>query len=128
MKPLPSFVMWDQNRLQVQVLHYHGLNPVSHWVQLKDISLVNEMPVHTRILYKSDPETIKHVTNSYKYTNTYWMINIKESLACGQLVRLFDLLKSSYSQEHADWRTQGKEIHRLKVQSVVDDRHLQKVY
>lgn len=120
--------MWDQNRLQVQVWHYHGLNPVSHWVQLKDISLVNEMPVHTRILYKSDPETIKHVTNSYKYTNTYWMINIEESLACGQLVRLFDILKSSYSQEHADWRTQGKEIHRLKVQSVVDDRHLQKVY
>lgn len=38
MKPLPSFVVWDQNRLQVQVWDYHGLNPVRHWVQLKTSS------------------------------------------------------------------------------------------
>lgn len=54
------------------------------------------------------------------------MVNIEESLARGQLVRLFDLFQSSDSQEHADWRTQGKEIHWLKIQSVVDHRHLQK--
>lgn len=57
---------------------------------------------------------------------THWMINIEESPARGQLVRLFDLLESSHSQEHADGRTQGKEIHRLEVQSVVDDGHLRR--
>lgn len=36
MKPLPPFVMWDQNRLEVQLWYYHGLNPVCHRVQLKD--------------------------------------------------------------------------------------------
>ena len=36
MKPLPPFVVWDQNGLQVHVWYYHGLNPVRHWVQLKD--------------------------------------------------------------------------------------------
>lgn len=35
MKPFPSFVMWDQDGLQFQVRHYHGLDPVRHWVQLK---------------------------------------------------------------------------------------------
>lgn len=50
----------------------------------------------------------------------YRMVNIKESLACGQLVRLLDLFQSSYCQEHADGRTQGKEVHWLKVQRVVD--------
>lgn len=82
MKPLPPFVMWDQNRLQVQLWYYHGLNPVCHWVQR--------------------------------------MVNIEESFARGQLVRLFNLFQSSHCQEHSDWRTQGEEIHWLKVQRVVD--------
>lgn len=49
----------------------------------------------------------------------YRMVNIEESLACGQLIRLFDLLQPSDSQEHPDWRTQSKEIHWLKVQRMV---------
>lgn len=53
------------------------------------------------------------------------MVNIEESLACWQLVRLFNLLEASDCQEHADWRTQGKEVHWFKVQSVVDHWHLQ---
>ncbi len=55
----------------------------------------------------------------------YRMVNIKESLACWQLVRLLNFFHSSYCQEHADGRTQGKEVHWLKVQRVVDHRHLQ---
>lgn len=55
----------------------------------------------------------------------YRMVDIEEPLARGQLVRLLDLLQSSDRQEHADGRTQGEENHRLKVQSVVDHRHLQ---
>lgn len=35
MEPLPPFVVWDQNRLKVHVWDYHGLDPVCHWVQLK---------------------------------------------------------------------------------------------
>ena len=35
MKSLSPFVMWDENRLQIQVWHYHGLHPVCNWVQLK---------------------------------------------------------------------------------------------
>lgn len=53
------------------------------------------------------------------------MVNIEESLARGQLVRLFNLFQSSDCQEHADRRTQGEEIHWLKVQRVVDHWHLQ---
>lgn len=55
----------------------------------------------------------------------YRMVNIEESFARGQLVALFNFFQSSNCQEHADRRTQGKEIHWLKVQSVVDHRHLQ---
>lgn len=36
MKPLPAFVVWDQNRLEVQVWQNHRLDPVSHWVQLRN--------------------------------------------------------------------------------------------
>lgn len=53
------------------------------------------------------------------------MVNIEESLACGQLVGLFDLFQPSDCQKHPDWRTQGEEIHWLEVQRVVDHRHLQ---
>lgn len=53
------------------------------------------------------------------------MVNIEEAFAGRQLVRLLDLLQASDGQEHADGRTQGEEIHRLKVQGVVDHRHLQ---
>ncbi len=48
------------------------------------------------------------------------MVNVEESLARGQLVRLSNLFQPSDRQEHADRRTQGKEIHWLKVQRVVD--------
>lgn len=54
------------------------------------------------------------------------MINIEESFACGQLVRLFNLLQASNCKEHANRRTQRKEIHWFKVQRVVDHRHLKR--
>lgn len=61
-----------------------------------------------------------------KKENTHWMVDVIESLARGQLVGLLDLLQSPDSQEHADRRSQGKEIHWLKIQRVVDNRHLRR--
>lgn len=54
----------------------------------------------------------------------YRVVNVEEPPACGQLVVLFDLFDTSDRQEHADRRAEGEEIHRLKVQRVVDNRHL----
>lgn len=54
------------------------------------------------------------------------MVNVIESLARRQLVGLLDLLQSPDSQEHADRRAQGKEIHWLKIQRVVDHRNLRR--
>lgn len=54
----------------------------------------------------------------------YRMVYVEESPACGQLVVLFNLFNTSDRQEHADWRAEGKEIRRLKVQRVVDNRNL----
>lgn len=48
------------------------------------------------------------------------MVNIEESLARWQLVRLFNLLQASDRQEHANWGTQGEEVHWIKVQVVID--------
>lgn len=53
------------------------------------------------------------------------MVNVEEPLARGQLVGLLDLFQASDGQKHPDRRTQGEEVHRLKVQGVVDHRHLQ---
>ena len=50
----------------------------------------------------------------------YRMVDVEESLARGQLVRLLDVLQSSDCQEHANRRTQSEEIHWLKVKTVVD--------
>lgn len=54
------------------------------------------------------------------------MVNVIESLARGQLVGLLDPLQSTHSQEHANRGAQGKEIHWLKIQRVVDHRHLRR--
>lgn len=53
------------------------------------------------------------------------MIDIKEPFARGQLVRVLDPLQTSDRQKHADRRTQGEEVHLVKVQSLVNHRHLQ---
>lgn len=52
------------------------------------------------------------------------MVYVEESPARGQLVVLFYLFNTSDRQEHADRRAEGEEICRLKVQRVVDNRHL----
>lgn len=52
------------------------------------------------------------------------MVNIVKALACWQLVGLFNLLQATDRQEHANRRTQGEKIHWLKIQRVVDHRHL----
>lgn len=54
------------------------------------------------------------------------MVNVIEALARGQLVVLLDLLQAPDSQEHANRRAQGKEIDWLKIQRVVDHRHLRR--
>ena len=77
------------------------------------------MPLHTAIIWTE----LENESNMLKLA--YRMVNIEESLARGQLVRLFDLFQASDCQKHANWRTQGEEINRLKVQSVINHRHLQ---
>ena len=52
------------------------------------------------------------------------MVNVEESLAGGQLIGLFDPLQTSYCEEHANRGAQGKEVCRLKVQCMIDHRHL----
>lgn len=54
------------------------------------------------------------------------MVNIIKSWARRQLVGLLNLLQSPDGQEHANRRAQGKEVHWLKVQRVVDHRHLRR--
>lgn len=99
MKPFPSFVMWDQNRLQFQVWYYQGLNPVRHWVQLRE-KMVHKVTqllcflhislyVQANILYRSEKTRkvreklhtccvfidVKYVTN-LNMKNTHFMISI----------------------------------------------------
>lgn len=52
------------------------------------------------------------------------MVNVEESLAGRQLIRLLNSLQTSYCEEHADRGAQGKEVGRLKVQGMIDHRHL----
>lgn len=54
------------------------------------------------------------------------MVNVIESLARRQLVGLLDLFQSPDGQEHANRRAQSEEVHRLKIQRVVDHRHLRR--
>ena len=59
MKPLPSFVMRDQHRLQVQVWYDQGLDPVGHRVQLKEerlegktLSDIDDLPPPKRLFIR----------------------------------------------------------------------------
>ena len=54
----------------------------------------------------------------------YRVVDVEEAFTGGQLVVLLDPLQASDRQEHANRGAQGEEVDRLKVQSVVDHRHL----
>lgn len=84
------------------------------------------VPKYNQITLHVDDKRSVHLTETnfedkQAGRDAYRMVYVEESPACGELVALFNLFNSSDGQEHSDRRAEGEEIHRLKVQRVIDN-------